>query len=99
MLKLVKWAYSLGVRNERHRIAAFLQSAQANRYDRMSAFENELREEPVRSNADAKKRDIQKRAHQKDVDRAVLDIIEALFRADQKYERGASVMFPEGEDK
>lgn len=98
MLRLVKWAYSLGVRNERHRIAAYLQSAQANRYDRMSAFEDELRHHPVESKKDAEKRNIEKRAHQKDIDRAVVDIIEAIFHGEQKYERGASVMFPdEGE--
>lgn len=95
MLKLVKWAYSLGVRNERHRIAAFLQAAQARRYDAMSRFEEDLRENPVSSKQDAKARNIEKRAHQKDIDRAVVDIIETIFHGEEKYERGASVMFPD----
>lgn len=98
VLGLVRWAYKLGVRNERHRIAAYLQAAQTKRHDAMSMFDSELRNEPIRDNKDAKKRDIEKRLHQKDVDRDVVNIIDGLFHADKKYERGASIMFPdEGE--
>lgn len=98
MLRALKWAYDLGVKHERHRIAQYLSSAQAQRYDRMSAFDRELQEEPIISKADAKKRKIEKRFRQKQVDREVVDIISGIFYK-ETIDRGESFMFPEGEDK
>lgn len=97
MLRLVKWAYKLGVKNERHRIAQYLSSAQARRYDNMRAFEEELGMRPVDSKADAAKRNIEKRERQAAVDREVINIINGIFHGEEKYERGASFMFPEEE--
>lgn len=99
MLRLVKWAYDLGVRNERHRIASYLQSAQAKRFDMLRAFDDDMRLNPIDSKADAAKRNIQKREQQKAVDEDVISIIDGIFHGEEKYERGASIMFPEGEVK
>lgn len=98
MLRVIKWAYNLGVRNERHRIATYLSSAQGQKYDAMRVFDEEMRNDPVRSNKDAKKRSIEKRIQQKAVDREVVNIIDSIFHSQEKYVRGESVMFPDGED-
>lgn len=98
LLQIIRWAYRLGVRNERHRIASFLSSASSNYSHSVSMFERELREDPVRSERDAKKRDIENRAIESRVNSKVINIIDQLFHAEDKYERGASVMFPDEEE-
>lgn len=94
MLRVIKWAYNLGVRNERHRIAGYLSNAKGQRYDRLSLFEEELRVSPVQSEKDAINRNIELRQKQAVVDNEVIDIISGLFHSEEKYERGASFMFP-----
>lgn len=96
MLKLVKWAYSLGVRNERHRIAQYLSSAQAKRFERMN--DRFGYDSPIESKKDATEKAKRQSELKKAVDQQVIDIIDGLFHGEDKYERGASVMFPdEGE--
>lgn len=96
MLRLVKWAYKLGVRNERHRIAGFLANAQANKWDGIRGMEAELGIIRDRDESGTKEEVEAKRLQQKiAVDREVIDIIDALFHGEEKYERGASFMFPE----
>lgn len=96
MLRLVKWAYKLGVRNERHRIAGFLSSAQANKWDGIYAAKRDLGIIRDRDEAGTKEEVEAKRLQQKiAVDREVINIIDALFHGEEKYERGASFMFPE----
>lgn len=99
MLSLVKWAYNLGVRNERHRIAQFLSSAQASRVNSIRSFEEEFNSRPIESRADARNRKYEERQRRAAVDQEVIDIISNVFYAPDEYRRGASVMFPEGEEK
>src|SRR5687768_1548340 len=99
MLQLVKWAYSLGVRNERHRIANYLQNAQAQRWDGIHDMERQLG--VMRSKGEnSDLTEIEKKMQRKIViDREIIDIISGIFHAEEKYQRGESVMFPEGEGK
>lgn len=96
MLRTLRWAYSLGVRNERHRIATYLQSAQGERLDRIN---DRFYEDPITSKKDAAEKIKRQRQLKKAVDRQVIDIISNLFQGEEKYQRGASIMFPEGEEK
>ena len=98
MLKLVKWAYKLGVRNERHRIAAYLQSAQEKRSYDIYSFEDDMRRNPIESNADANKRQVAKRERKAEVDKEIINIIQYMFHGEEKYERGTSVMFPDEDE-
>lgn len=91
MLKALRWAYSLGVRNERHRIATYLSSARSQRLDDLR-FGPPL---PDKELSDNKKR---KAELKKAVDSEVIDIIAGLFNSQDKWVRGESVMFPEGEN-
>lgn len=97
MLKLVKWAYKLGVRNERQRIATYLSSVQAEAMDRFNdpfGYQS-----PIESKKDAKEKYQRKIDLKKAVDQRIIDIISELFIGEERYQRGASVMFPEGEEK
>lgn len=89
MLKLLKWAYSLGVRNERQRIATYLSNVQAQAIDR---FNDPFREDVINS-----KKVNENKKLKKAVDSRIIDIISELFRGEERYQRGASVMFPEEE--
>lgn len=97
MLRLVKWAYSLGVRNERQRIATYLSSVQAEAMDRQHSMFGY--ESPVVSKKDATEKAKRKIELKKAVDQRIIDIISELFIGEERYQRGASVMFPEGEEK
>lgn len=99
MLALVKWAYRLGVRNERHRIASYLQSVKANSFNHLDAIEREVGIVRDRDYSDTKKQaEIDRLRKKQAVDQALIDIISELFRGEDKYERGASVMFPDEEE-
>jgi len=95
MLKTLKWIYKLGVRNERHRIAAYLQTAQGNRLDRLNDSINY--DAPITSKKDATARAKRKADLNRAVDQEVINIIEGLFRGEERYERGESIMYPEDE--
>lgn len=97
MLKLVRWAYGLGVRNERQRIATYLSSVQADAMERANSMFGY--ESPVTSKKDATEKAKRKIELKKAVDQRIIDIISELFIGEERYQRGASVMFPEGEDK
>lgn len=94
-LSVLKWMYELGVRAERRRIAAFLQNVQNRRWDHVRGIEQSL--DMSYRNNDRNNDEEAELKRQKSVDEAVNAIISQLFHGEEKYERGASVMFPEGE--
>lgn len=100
MLKTFKWIYKLGVKHERRRIAAFLQTAQNRRYDHINMLEREYKAS-YRLNGEEGTVDEIKVARIKEqqaVDEAIIDIIDQLFTPNPSIERGESVMFP-GEEE
>lgn len=99
MLRALKWAYNLGVTRERHRIAAFLQNAQSRRYDEIKRVAEQfgISYRAGNEKGTAKEAKIEALKRQKAVDQDIVDIIDQLFSAEEKYSRGASVMFPDEE--
>ncbi|MES2367810.1 MAG: hypothetical protein V4563_18175 [Pseudomonadota bacterium] len=97
MLRVLQWAYGLGVRNERQRIATYLSSAQGERLNRMN--DPFAYDPPVTSKKDAIEKAKRKNELKKAVDKEVIEIIAGLFQAQDKYVRGESILFPEGEEK
>lgn len=100
MLKTFKWIYKLGVRHERRRIAAFLQTVQNRRYDHVSMLEREY-EASYRLNDEKGTVDeveIARLKEQQAVDEAVIDIISQLLAPNPPIERGESVMFPDEDE-
>lgn len=97
MLRLAKWAYDLGVRQERVRIASHLQvHAQGARVSN-NAMDNMFREEAT------KKRPNKGKLSQIEFDRAVQSrveiIIEDIFNPKGDWVPGASIMFPDDDHK
>lgn len=98
MLKTLKWVYDLGVRQERTRIASYLQlEAQRAGIQRDTALDM------LRERADSKKPFSKERKAKLDfsiaVNDRVADIIHTMFMGEQHYEMGASFMYPEDERK
>lgn len=100
MLKTLKWIYKLGVHHERHRVAAFLQSAQNRRYDDVRTIEQQMGMNYRLGDEEGTMDEVEKQRlkEQVAVDKAVIDIISQMFHGEQKYERGASFMFPEDKE-
>lgn len=91
MLKLLKWAYDLGVRQERVRIASHLRLMSTENRSRLNILD-EMMSIPI-----ASKKEISERQHQ-DFERAirheVQEIIDAITEARGDWVPGASIMFP-----
>lgn len=97
-LRILQWVYNLGVQHERHRIAAYLQSVQTQHWDDNDYLRRELRGWDDGDNSEKaakKKRRIELKLA---VDDEIINIIKYMFADEPKYQRGASVMFPEKED-
>jgi hypothetical protein len=96
MLKTLKWVYSLGVKQERVRIASHLQAAAQGRRVTSGVmndmFHDEMRK--VRPN----KRAIERLDFDRAVAREVEEIIDEIFRSNGEYV-STSLMFPEIEGK
>lgn len=97
MLKTIKFIYRLGVKNERQRIAAFLQTAQNRRYDHVRELERSLGINYREGDEKGTMKEVEKRRAEEQiaVDKAIIDIISQLFHGEERIERGGSVMFPE----
>jgi hypothetical protein len=97
MLKTIKFIYRLGVKNERQRIAAFLQTAQNRRYDHVRELERSLGMKYREGDEAGTMAEVEERRAKEQiaVDNAVIDIISQLFSSEERIERGGSVMFPE----
>ena len=95
MLRILKWSYDLGVRQERTRIAAHLQARQQGARYENELIDNMLREEMTRSKP--RKHIAERLEFQKAVAHRVDELIDELFRPNGEYVP-TSVMFPERED-
>ena len=93
MLRLVQWAYNLGVQTERRRIASYLQVAQ----DQTASSVSRLRAQLADPSMNWEKEEAMHLEKRIAVDESIINIIGGLFRSEDKYQRGSSVMFPEKE--
>lgn len=95
MLRALKWAYDIGVRQERTRIAAQLQGRQQG-----ARFEEDMMQDMLRRELDRpkpRKHIAERLEFQKAVVHRVDQIIDEIFRPNGEY-IPTSVMFPERED-
>ena len=95
MLKLAKWAYSLGVKQERVRIARALEGEL--HLQRMSLSIGHDMYSDKSSNMTEKRKSRLKQ--DLEVGERVGAIVEAIMRPNQEYVPGASVMFPNNDKK
>ncbi len=94
MLRLVKWAYDLGVRQERHRIASELQ-LQQQRSQNFNRVALGILHDPESGMETSKKRK-QRLELQIAVNDRIQEIINDMFRSEgEMYIPGSSIMFPE----
>lgn len=91
-LKVLKWAYNLGVEHERKRIAAVLQ----NEADMVGQRHNELYRELNKHPDEPSREEISANLA---VTEKVRLLINNLFYAQDQYIPGASIMFPKEEKK
>lgn len=93
MLKLVKWAYSLGVRQERIRISAHLQNvsrqAEFSHMDMFDKMENARTSKTVRQRLD----------FDMAVEKKIKDIVNDILLPQSSDYFGYSVMFPDDKHK
>jgi len=97
MLKLVKWAYDLGIRHERVRIAAHLQVHSTNAGNSISAMDDMFREEMSKSKPN--KNRLQRLEFDKAVNHRVREMITDMFHDNGQYVYGNSIMFPDDLEK
>lgn len=93
MLKLVKWAYDLGVRHERVRIASHLQLHSTGARNNLNAMDDMFREEMSRSKPN--KNRLQRLEFDKAVNHRIEEIIQDMYQSTGDWKPGASIMFPD----
>lgn len=97
MIRALKWAYDLGVRQERIRIASHLQLyAQGARHSR-DAFDSMIREEL--ENDKPNKSRAEKLKFNREIQARISNIVEDLFSPKGEWKPGASLMFPDDKHK
>lgn len=96
MLKTLKWVYSLGVKQERVRIASHLQAAAQGHRVTNGVMGDMIFDEMRKSKPN--KRAIERLEFDRAVASAVDEIIDGIFRPNGEYVP-TSLMFPEVEDK
>jgi hypothetical protein len=97
MLRALKWAYDLGIRHERVRIASHLQVRASHLLDSRDTALSMLS-----NNADLKrpnKNTAKKLEFKIAVEDQVRDLIHEMFTDNGHYVSGASIMFPDDEHK
>lgn len=94
MLKLVKWAYDLGIRHERIRIASHLQ-AKAHQ----SGLNRDVVLDMLRENAKMPKKRAERLDFEIAVSNRVEEIINEMFDSQGDWRPGASLMFPDNLEK
>lgn len=97
MLRLVKWAYDLGIRHERVRIAAHLQAHAQGARVQHSVMDDMFREEMSRPKPNKKR--LERLEFDRAVARQVDELIQDIFHPKGEWQPVASIMFPEGEDQ
>lgn len=96
MLRTLKWVYSLGVKQERVRIASHLQAAAQGKRVVGSVMNDMFADEMRKSRPN--KRALERLDFDRAVAREVDEIIEGIFRPNGEYVP-TSLMFPEIEEK
>lgn len=98
MVGVLKWVYELGVKHERRRVAAYLRNTQAFKWQEVDRMERQMASifdsSKTTKLSEAEKQQLMQRIA---VERAVEEIIASIFRSQDQYVPGPSVMFPEGE--
>lgn len=97
MFKAFKWAYDMGVRQERVRIAAQLQEVKRQLDVRLNDHNYQM-QRPVTDKKELAERENQRKQYNEvryATDTRVRDIIDKLFEAQWEQSWGRSIMFPE----
>lgn len=92
-LKALKWTYDLGIKQERVRIAALLQTRAQDTRVSAEIFSNMLREEVAKPKSQQSRIDQIERA--KAVNDRVAEIIDEIFRPNGEWTPPASYLFPD----
>lgn len=98
MLKLVKWAYDLGVRHERARIANFLELESQRSSSNRNSIDQKMNEIAT-SKKDYANKKRKKLEISFAVEQRVEQIIQAIFYEQSDWTSRGSVIFPEGKVK
>lgn len=94
MLRALKWAYDLGVRQERVRIASHLEMVRSGAVVSQEGFRNMLNEDPSMTKTRKDRLKFNMAVSQK-----VEQIISDIFRDDGQWVPGSSLMFPDDKHK
>lgn len=97
MLKMLKWAYDLGIRHERVRISAHLQVHSTGARNRLDVVDDMFRAEMSKPKPNQKR--LERFEFEKAVNHRVEEIIQDMFQSNDTWIAGASIMFPEDEHK
>ena len=87
-LNTLKWIYTLGVKHERRRIAAFLQETRQHHQRNISRINTRFDGGAVKESD----------KHDLAVEYSVNQIIDDIFRIETSYTNANSIMYPEGEE-
>lgn len=93
MLKVLKWAYDLGVRQERVRISAHLQNV-----SRQSEYAMAENYDMLRNDKTSKQRKVRAELNM-EVDRRIKETIDAIMRPQSSDYLNYSIMFPNDKHK
>lgn len=91
MLKTLKWIYNLGVNQERTRLAAYLDTARHQASIQHSTMYDMMHNDAPKMSAKRKDR----LAFDMAVEQRVEEIINGMFRADEQYVMGSSILYPD----
>lgn len=98
MLKLAKWAYDLGIRHERVRLAAHLQLHSTGARNSVNTINDMFSEEMSKSKPN--KNRLQRMEFDRAVNHRIGEIIQDMFQdTGGYYVSGTSIMFPDDDHK